>query len=401
MFTTFSPARALKAVFRLVPILVTPVLVSMALISAGCPGAGAVNSAAYADIIDLEARWLASLQLPSGAIPMTAEENGTVTVNPYFANLAVLGLLEGGTEYLPAVKKYAEWYFTRLNTAQTDRCGLDATIYDYSVHLTDGRISGEEPVVINGKKHYDSADSYAATFLSVLSGYYEKSGDTAYISSRYADINRIIGVIFATLRGGLTIAAPDYPVKYLYDNAEVYRGLDDAARLFENALVETVPGAAAAAERIKTARDTIKVKLESEMYRAEGGYYESALTEDGRPAYPFYWDNFYPSAVAQLSLISSGVLPPASRRAEQLYSAFNSYFAVGRPKKDWPGMDIPDTFYWAAIAHTAALMGDFARVKTYLDNYRLVTAEGRGYPLYCAEAGHVIRAITVMLSKGG
>jgi hypothetical protein len=370
-----------------------------AFISSGCPAAGAVDNTVYAGIIGSEARWLAGLQLPNGAIPMTGGKNGTVTVNPYFADLAALGLLEGGAEYLPAVKKYTEWHFTHLNTVRTDRNGLDGTIYDYSVRLTDGRISGEEPVVMNGKKHYDSADSYAAAFLSVLSAYYEKSEDTAYIRSRYADINRIIAVIFAVLREGLTIAAPDYPVKYLYDNAEVYRGLDDAVRLFENALTETMSGAAVVTEQLKNVRDTIKLKLEHDMYRPEGGYYEPALAVDGSSAFTFSWNNFYPSAVAQLSLISSGVLPPESRRAKQLYAAFNRYYAVGQPEKDWPGMDIPDSFYWAAIAHTAALMGDFTRLKTYLDNYRRLAADERRYPLYCAEAGHVIQAVAVMNGK--
>jgi hypothetical protein len=373
-----------------------PALIMLtALAGAGCFTAGTEDGAVYADLLDSEARWLAALQLPNGAIPMTAGENGAVTVNPYFADLAALGLLEAGAEYFPAVKSYAEWHFSHLNTAQTDRSGLDATIYDYSVYLTEGRIDREEPALIDGKKHYDSADSYAATFLSVLSAYHEKSGDAAYIRSRYAEIKRIIGVIFAVLRDGLTIAAPDYPVKYLYDNAEVYRGLDDAARLFENALTETIPGAAELGERLKTARDTIKLKLEREMYRAGEAYYEPALALDGSPALTFCWDNFYPSAVAQLSLISSGVLPPESRRAEQLYAAFNLYYAAGQPERDWPGMDIPDPFYWAAIARTAALMGDTARLRTYLDNYRRLTAEGRDYPLYCAEAGHVIRAIAV------
>jgi hypothetical protein len=263
--------------------------------------------------------------------------------------------------------------------------------------LIDGQISGEEPVVINGEKHYDSADSYAATFLSVLWGYYKKSKDAAYIRSRYAGINRIIAVIFAALREGLTIAAPDYPIKYLCDNAEVYRGLDDAVRLVENTLTETMPGAAAVTEQLKFTRDTIKLCLEREMYRAEGGYYEPALTEDGSPAYTFSRDTFYPSAVAQLSLISSGVLPPESDRAEQLYAAFNRYYAAGQPEKDWPGMSIPDPFYWSTIAYTSALMGDFARVKIYLDNYRRVTAGGHDYPLYCAEAGYVIRTIAVMI----
>jgi hypothetical protein len=61
-------------------------ILAATLIGAGCSGLSAADGAGYAGIIGLEVRWLAGLQVPNGAIPMTAGENGMVTVNPYFAN---------------------------------------------------------------------------------------------------------------------------------------------------------------------------------------------------------------------------------------------------------------------------------------------------------------------------
>lgn len=50
----------------------------------------------YQEILDTEVRWLSSMQLDNGALPMTAVKDGNVTMNPYFADFAALGILEGG-----------------------------------------------------------------------------------------------------------------------------------------------------------------------------------------------------------------------------------------------------------------------------------------------------------------
>lgn len=71
---------------------------------------------------------------------------------PYFGNLAARALLP---EYPAAVRCYMEWYLAKLNRA--DHWSLAGTICDYE--LRDGRLEA------TGR--YDSADSYAATFLSL------------------------------------------------------------------------------------------------------------------------------------------------------------------------------------------------------------------------------------------
>ena len=46
-----------------------------------------------------ELAWLAYTQLDNGAIPMTGNKNGDVTVNPYFADVAALALLTDAEKY--------------------------------------------------------------------------------------------------------------------------------------------------------------------------------------------------------------------------------------------------------------------------------------------------------------
>ena len=99
--------------------------------------------ALFETIFDSETAYLASMQLPNGALPMTYAVNGELTVNPYFADFAALSLLDKGEEYADVVKKYMDWHFAHLNTAEEDFNGLDGTIYDYKVTMKGGEIAEE------------------------------------------------------------------------------------------------------------------------------------------------------------------------------------------------------------------------------------------------------------------
>ena len=159
---------------------------------------------------------------------MTKNDNGKVTMNPYFADFAAMALLDNAEKYADNVKAYMEWHFSHLNTKKTDYNKLDGTIYDYEITLENGRIVKEE-----SKGTYDSTDSYSATFLTVLNKYYEKTGDKEYIIQNSKDILRIADAMLATLKKGLTFAKPDYEVMYLMDNCEVYEGCLSAVKLFD------------------------------------------------------------------------------------------------------------------------------------------------------------------------
>ena len=74
----------------------------------------------YQKIATEEAAWLASLQVDNGALLMTRGPSGEYTMNPYFADFAALALLGAGESYYENVRRYMDWHFAHLNTAQTD-----------------------------------------------------------------------------------------------------------------------------------------------------------------------------------------------------------------------------------------------------------------------------------------
>ncbi len=335
-------------------------------------------------VFETETAWIASLQLENGAIPMTKNPNGTVTMNPYFADIAALALLDNAEKYAENVKKYMDWHFSHLNTTETDYNRMDATIYDYNITLENGKIVKEE-----SKGTYDSTDSYAATFLTVVNKYYEKTGDKEYVIANAKDIARVAEAMLYTLQMGLTYAKPDYMVMYLMDNCEVYEGCVSAANLLKLIATE-----AADYDLTKTkvtyAADWIKSTIESTMWNAEGKYYEPGLYPLGIPAYEFTWEEFYPCATAQLFPIVHGLIGADTIRAKHLYDTFcDSY--------NWQGFDIPDDFYWGSNVYAAALVGDVDSVMEYMTNYAPLMVL-HSYPLYNADIARVAMAAYTLLS---
>lgn len=353
----------------------------------------------YKEIVEIETQWLADMILPNGTFPMTPVKDGVVKMNPYFADFGALAILDGDKKHIPALKRYMDWHFSHLNTAKTDYNGVDGTIYDYNISVSGGKVTKEEILINNqGKKEYDSTDSYAATFLMVLWKYYDKTGDKTYIVNHYNEIERIINALYATMYDGLTTAKPDYPVKYLMDNCEVWQGIGDAIKLYEKVIVPQKSGAAATLSKLKASYTEVAQQIEKKMWNADEGYYYPALGMDGDPNHVFNWNNFYPSATAQLFVITSGLLKPTDARAKQLYNDFNSHYSTGESKKDWDHMSIPDAFYWGSLVHTAAMMGDDVRVKNYMTMYRKVM-KNHAYPLYNADAGKACMAAALMVEK--
>lgn len=344
----------------------------------------------YKEIVDSETAWLASLQLENGAIPMTATKNGEVSVNPYFSDFSALALLDKPDDYVENVKKYMDWHFSHLNTKDTDYNGIDGTIYDYSIVLENGKIKSEAVTEKKGKKSYDSTDSYAATFICVLKKYYEKTSDNGYLRKNSGYIKRIIDAMLSTMDNGLTLSKPDYEVKYLMDNCEVYEALDAAIKLYEKPL-SNADGVKDILSKIKTAKSEIKSAMENKMWNKDGKYFEAGLFKDESVAFNFSWDTYYPCATGQMFTIFSGVLLPDDSRAKDIYNSFCNKYA-------WENFDIPDSFYWGSNVYTAAVMGDKTRVDKYLSKYKKVMKH-HAYPLYNADAARVSMAAAIMINK--
>ena len=339
---------------------------------------GASDLALFQNIVNTENAWLASTQLSNGALPMTPTTSGTATVNPYFADFAALSMLNQADKYASNVKKYMEWHFDHLNTAKTDYNDVDGTIYDYTATVSNGKVTGE-----SHSNSYDSTDSYAATFLMVVQKYVEKTGDKAYAVSRAKDIERVVNALFATVdKDGLTWAKPDYKIKYLMDNCEVYEGMVAGAKLYSDVLVPAGAGSKTTRDKLKNGADTVAEKIESEMWR--DGYYQPAGTKRA-PSWKFNWSEYYPCATSQVFPIIFGLLDPSTDRAKNLYSNFCNSVA-------WEYFDYEDKFYWGSNVQAAVKMGDVDRVRTYMTKYQKIPMKTHGYPLYNADAAKVCMA---------
>jgi len=124
-----------------------------------------------------EQEWLLACQLPDGAIAQTPDGE---TVVPYFASIAARTIVD----IEPArARAYMSWYIQHMNLP--DRSGLSGTIYDYEMRQG----------VLTPTFSYDSADSYAATFLSLASYYLSRTGDRGFISANLDAIDLAASVI--------------------------------------------------------------------------------------------------------------------------------------------------------------------------------------------------------------
>ncbi|MCL2519014.1 MAG: hypothetical protein FWF15_10670 [Oscillospiraceae bacterium] len=340
----------------------------------------------YERIIESECAWLASIQYENGAIPMYGRTSGTDKVCPYFSYFAVLALLECGDQYTSNAKRYIEWHFDNLNDAEQDYNGVDGTIYDFKVTFSE---SGEPELESLGS--YDSTDAYASTFLHTLRRYYEVTGDKNLLLENYDKINRVVNAMMSTYDDGLTWGRPDYQIKYLMDNCEVFMGMESAALLYRTVLAEKYDTTATALI-LENAAATVRETIDSGIWNeAKGAYLPYLYATD------VDLDTFYADATAQLWVIICKLHEPSSERIKTVYESFNRHFSTGEENKTWEKHEIPDPFYWASMAWAGALMGDKDRVDEYLTIYE---TKHKRSTLHCGEAGFAVLAAAEMIALG-
>ncbi len=373
------------------------------------------------ELIDGELAWLAGFQLPDGALPMTPfdqggpawgeEDGGERTVRskicPYFSEFAALALLLRPAQYGENVRRYLDWHFAHLNTAEEDYNSVDGTIYDYeAVRLPDGTI--EESILTDprtGTLSYDSTDSYAGLFLELLWKYAEKTGDGDYVRRHWTEIERIYGAMLSTLDRDLTWAKPDYRVKYLMDNCEVCRGLRAMRQLVRRLFLPSAAEEQARERMLFLLRDTeereaaLLRRIERCLWKEEAAHYLVGLMDDDAPLPEhFDWNTFYPDALAQLFPVLMEVLPADSPRAVALYETFSRHFSGGEAAwEELRGERLGEHNINGLIPYTAARMGDFARLRRYFSRYRTLYAEtGHPSPAYNADCAQVAMAAAIM-----
>lgn len=286
--------------------------------------------------------WMLSLQRDSGAFIMA---NGSDTINPYFANIGLYYFLEQKPEHADKIKEYLEWYMSKINK--------DGTIYDYKI-VNNKEIS---------KNDYDSSDSYAATFLSLLKMYYLQTKDKQFLIDNISDIKMIAGAIDSTLQSnGLTYAKPDYKIMYLMDNVEVYRGYRDYAYILY------VLNDSSYNLYKKRYRNTA-IAINRNMYK--NNEYIPAIGNI------MDWSKFYPDAVANLYPYIYGLSDDKS-----LYTQFITHHS------NWINGKADD-FPWV-VGYIAVLKS--GEKNAYMDNIEKKYIPRRNWPWNILEEGWYIKA---------
>jgi len=314
-------------------------------------------------MMSIEYNWIMESRTPDGAIAQNIRGDHVI---PYFANLSALALLRRDPA---AVRTYMEWYLGHLN--RPDRTGLFGTIDDYvgvapgsGADAADATDQGNTSPSFGPAAHlewaptgdYDSADSYAATFLSLVRDYTERTGDETFAREHLPDIKMVADVILALQDDdGLVWAKANHPKKYLMDNSEDYRGLED----FASVLVRL--GLPELARGYHEAAADISLGIESKLWDPKTNTYYWYLAANGRRARP-NWKTWYPDAVSQLYPILNGLIKPDEARARGLWATLNSYHG------EW--VTRTDMTPWAVTAYVAALMGDNKRADAALETVR-------------------------------
>ncbi len=170
--------------------------------------------------IEANADWIASAQLPDGAIANYPFNGTSAAIQPYVANYGAIGLAEasaisGDMTYAGVAWSWLFWY-----AAHMDPTTGYVTDYDYA--------NGVE----TSTGSFDSTDAYAGTFLAAAWDTYAATDNAANLAKLLPAIQLAVKAIESTQESdGLTWATPTYHAKYLMDNAEVYGGLVSAENL--------------------------------------------------------------------------------------------------------------------------------------------------------------------------
>ncbi len=259
------------------------------------------------------ATWIASeCATPGGAFRV--RPNGQY-VSGYFGTLVALGLVRAN-ERPDLALAWMRWYVAHAHGSGS---GIDGVVDDIDL-FKGAEFSRGRP---------DSTDAYGAVFLMLARAAYD-SGHPAlrsFVLAHRSDLVRIMDSSIATIQtNGLTWSRPQYRIYYAIDNAQVYRGLLDAADLFRRAFHDNLKAAfyEENARAMKHGIDTILWDERTQSYRP----YMNQRGTSG----PANLSQPYPDALAQMFAVYYGVVDPASPRAADLVKrASDAILAQGDP----------------------------------------------------------------------
>ena len=341
---------------------------------------GAPTSAALASI-EADANWIASAQLPDGALANYPFNGTSAVIQPYMSNYGAIGLAEatvatGDTTYADDAWNWLSWYATNM-----DPTTGYVTDYNYQ--------NGVE----TSTGSFDSTDAYAGTFLAAAWDTYSAQPSSTKLAALLPAIKLAVQAIESTQQpDGLTWATPSYHAKYLMDNAEVYGGLVGAENLARAAGDNTL--AVEATQDATSCFDGIQALWNSatdsyDWARAGADSSTDTLTD---------WSVIYPDAFEQMWAIAWDATT-SSHAATVL-----SQFGTNQPNWDVPTDTAPhltnatvstsEIGYWPFAATAYVAVGDPAADETAATSLQTaLDAAGEAWPWNTGVAGQLVIAL--------
>lgn len=333
----------------------------------------------YEEVISSQARFIMSKQIRSDPpAPMNgAIRRSNTLVVPGFSNLAAIALaLSGEPGSLRSVAEYVTWYLNGI--MWPDASQTYGTMSDYEYKERD---STWQWVRLGT---YAAADSYAATFVSLLRTYVQAGGNTQVLLGFGHRIESVAQVMVGLMQDDhLTLSVPNGQFKLLMNNCQVYRGLTDAAWLFEHVFHD-----AAKAQHFQDRAQANRQGILDELVNGK----EFFVSKSGNGRAAVNWEKWYADTVSQLYPLVYGAIDADDQMARHAYERMRSYHPNWNCFDDHDPPD-PSGFPWAFVAHAAALLGelgDLARFKEAAERKYIDKPESSRWPP--AEAGWLMRA---------
>lgn len=332
-------------------------------------------------LMEEEKAWILLNQGKDGEIYMNFpnQDGGDGAVNPYFACQAAMGLLTGEVtqKELAAVASYLSWHAKQV-------IAWEGEVPDYK------RVEGK----LWPTGTYDSVDSYAAVFLTLLSRYEEKGGALSSVDGCYEAVTICLEKLKSLTEDGLTRVSPGKDVFYLMDNAEVYEAYERTAALMASGdpLLESWEERESLKRSCVLAANACRAAVYDRLWNAVEGRYEIGTDGKGRPMNYDGWDVFYPDAVVQIYPAAFGLFPREKGAAVKLYQEFCGIY-------DWEHLLlVKEKFDWPVLSYAAVFLGDMERAETYLHEYRLKYGTDRAYPLHTADSAWAARTCEALIA---
>ncbi len=305
-----------------------------------------------------------SQQTADGAITMSKVGAGESSVVPYYGCFAAQGLVEvyGASHrsaLLDAARRWADWYAAHQNP--------DGTIFDFK-----GRSNAWRST-----RDFDSSDSYAAVYLSLLWEMQRAAPDASWLKARGGSVKRAVAGIRLTMQPcGMTIAKPNYPVMYTMDNVETLLGLRAATRLAE------VCGDGPLARETWAEADKMEKAISTMEWDSVRSSYRIAVQVDGGKMEGL--SQWYPDLMANLMAIA---WLPGSDRNRALFGRLYQKFGSEIPARIKSENDLERLVWWGWAAKGAGDRVLLAEIRHRLAGFEAVCANGCDAGLL----GHVAR----------